>query len=241
MSLTAVVLNCTLSPSPATSSTDKLAQELLDAFARVPAAAAVLHLAGRDDVEPAYARRVRDRLAAPDLAGRVVVHGVLPRADVVALLTNATVFACPSIYEPLGIVNLEAMACETAVVASRVGGIPEVVADGETGLLVDLDPADPEDFERRLAGAVDSLVADPELPGELERTAAYEDVVMAVRHRELAAVGVQFHPESVLTQGGHRLLANWLEVCGDAEAVERSEGLSPLVHDAAHVAAHVTA
>ena len=59
---------------------------------------------------------------------------MLPRADVVALLTAATVFACPSIYEPLGIVNLEAMACETAVVATATGGIPEVVVDGETGL-----------------------------------------------------------------------------------------------------------
>jgi starch synthase len=59
-----------------------------------------------------------------------------PAPDVVALLTNATVFACPSIYEPLGIVNLEAMACETAVVATATGGIPEVVVDGETGRLV---------------------------------------------------------------------------------------------------------
>ena len=59
------------------------------------------------------------------------------------MLTHAMVFCCPSVYEPLGIVNLEAMACETAVVASRVGGIPEVVVDGETGLLVDLDPGRP--------------------------------------------------------------------------------------------------
>jgi alpha-maltose-1-phosphate synthase len=93
--------------------------------------------------------------------GVFVVSEMLPREEVRQVLTHATVFCCPSVYEPLGIVNLEAMACETAVVASRVGGIPEVVVDGETGLLVDLDPADPEEFERRLAAAVDSLVADP--------------------------------------------------------------------------------
>jgi starch synthase len=71
------------------------------------------------------------------------------------------VFVCPSVYEPLGIVNLEAMACATAVVASAVGGIPEVVADGETGLLVALDESDPDRFEAALAAAVNQLVADP--------------------------------------------------------------------------------
>ena len=94
--------------------------------------------------------------------GVFVVSEMLPREDVRQVLTHALLFCCPSVYEPLGIVNLEAMACETAVVASRVGGIPEVVADGETGLLVDYDPADPADFERRLAQAVNELVRDPE-------------------------------------------------------------------------------
>jgi alpha-maltose-1-phosphate synthase len=93
--------------------------------------------------------------------GVFVVSEMLPREEVRQVLTHATVFCCPSVYEPLGIVNLEAMACETAVVASRVGGIPEVVVEGETGLLVDLDPAEPDDFERRLAAAVDELVRDP--------------------------------------------------------------------------------
>jgi len=93
--------------------------------------------------------------------GVVWVQDMLPRADVVALLSHATAFVCPSVYEPLGIVNLEAMACGTAVVASDVGGIPEVVDDGRTGLLVHYDEADPAAFERDLAAALASLLSDP--------------------------------------------------------------------------------
>src|SRR3954447_1553720 len=110
-------------------------------------------LAAETDAAVAELRAHRD--------GVFVIPEMLPREEVRQILTHAAVFCCPSVYEPLGIVNLEAMACETAVVASRVGGIPEVVADGETGLLVDLDPADPADFERRLAEAVNELVRDP--------------------------------------------------------------------------------
>ena len=87
---------------------------------------------------------------------------MLPRADVVQLLTHATVFVCPSVYEPLGIVNLEAMACETAVVASDVGGIPEVVVDGATGLLVHYDRGRPRRLrEADLADAVNAVVLRP--------------------------------------------------------------------------------
>ena len=94
---------------------------------------------------------------------------MLPKADVITLYSHAEVFVCPSVYEPFGIINLEAMACETPVVASAVGGIPEIVVDGETGLLVPLDaddsgtfePRDPEAFSAALAGAVNELMRDP--------------------------------------------------------------------------------
>jgi alpha-maltose-1-phosphate synthase len=87
--------------------------------------------------------------------GVIWLNGMLPKREVIQILSHATVFACPSLYEPLGIVNLEAMACGTAVVASSVGGIPEVVADAQTGLLVP--PGDPA----LLAAAISSLVTDP--------------------------------------------------------------------------------
>ncbi|MGB6182421.1 MAG: glycogen synthase [Rhodococcus sp. (in: high G+C Gram-positive bacteria)] len=89
------------------------------------------------------------------------VREMLPTEQIRQILSAATVFVCPSVYEPLGIVNLEAMACETAVVASDVGGIPEVVADGRTGSLVHYDAADTATFEAELAAAVNDLVADP--------------------------------------------------------------------------------
>jgi starch synthase len=89
------------------------------------------------------------------------IPAMLPRPAVVQLLSHAAVFACPSVYEPLGIVNLEAMACGTAVVASAVGGIPEVVEHGATGLLVPYDDQRPGDFEAGLADALGELLADP--------------------------------------------------------------------------------
>ncbi len=93
------------------------------------------------------------------------VREMLPQPKIDEILSAATVFVCPSVYEPLGIVNLEAMACATAVVASDVGGIPEVVADQQTGLLVHYDAEATETFERDLAEAVNALVADPQRAG----------------------------------------------------------------------------
>jgi len=101
-----------------------------------------------------------ERLAATR-TGVVWIRDMLPRTEVVELLSAATIFVCPSVYEPLGIVNLEAMACETAVVASAVGGIPEVVEHGVTGLLVDYAPDAVEQFQADLASAVNVLAADP--------------------------------------------------------------------------------
>lgn len=90
------------------------------------------------------------------------VREMLPKEHLQEILTAADAFLCPSIYEPLGIVNLEAMACETAVIASDVGGVPEVVVDGETGTLVHYDENDPAAFERDLAAATNALIADAE-------------------------------------------------------------------------------
>jgi starch synthase len=137
---------------------------LLRAAMRFEPAAQVLLLAGAADtpelaVETEAA--VDELTAARD--GVVLVPEALPRTEVRQVLSHSTVFVCPSIYEPLGIVNLEAMACGTAVVASDVGGIPEVVDDGTTGLLVHYDAAAPDAFEAALADAVNRLVADPPL------------------------------------------------------------------------------
>lgn len=89
------------------------------------------------------------------------VRDFLPIHEIREILSAATAFVCPSVYEPLGIVNLEAMACGTAVVASDVGGIPEVVVDGVTGTLVHYDADNVTDFEAALADAVNALVGDP--------------------------------------------------------------------------------
>ncbi|MBX7432493.1 glycogen synthase [Mycobacterium sp. Y57] len=119
--------------------------------------------AGAPDT-PEIAEEVASAVQALSAArsGVFWVREMLPTPKIREILSAATTFVCPSVYEPLGIVNLEAMACSTAVVASDVGGIPEVVDDQRTGLLVHYDPSDAVEFERGLAEAVNTLVADPQ-------------------------------------------------------------------------------
>jgi starch synthase len=130
---------------------------LLRAASRLVPEAQLVLVAGQADTpeQQAEVTQLVDGLRA-SRSGVVWIPEMLPKQEVIQLLTHATVFACPSIYEPLGIVNLEAMACGTAVVGSRTGGIPEVVADGETGLLVP--PGDPE----ALAAALNTVLRDPD-------------------------------------------------------------------------------
>ncbi|SHN33586.1 glycogen synthase [Cryptosporangium aurantiacum] len=112
---------------------------------------------------PELAAEVTERIEHLRAGGHTVLHQteMLPREDVISLLSHAATFVCPSVYEPLGIVNLEAMACRAPVVASAVGGIPEVVQDGVTGLLVPYTPDDLPAFEAGLAEALATVVGDP--------------------------------------------------------------------------------
>ncbi len=150
----------------------------LRAVAQLPPEVQIVLCAGAPDTPEIEAEVVGlvDSLARTR-DGVVWIRDMLPRRDVVALLSAATVFACPSIYEPLGIVNLEAMACETAVVATATGGIPEVVVDGQTGRLVPIaqatdgtgTPLDPEQYVADFAAALNEVVADPARAAELGR------------------------------------------------------------------------
>jgi starch synthase len=141
---------------------------LLRAAASLPADAQLVLCASSPD-EPQIAAEMADGVTSLKAThpGVVWLDRQLPRDELIGLMSAATVFVCPSVYEPLGVVNLEAMACATAVVASAVGGIPEVVADGETGLLVPYDADEPATFEAGLAAAVGELLADPDRAARL--------------------------------------------------------------------------
>ncbi|MEV4281179.1 glycogen synthase [Actinoplanes xinjiangensis] len=162
---------------------------LMRACRQLPAEAQIILLAGAPDT-PEIAAEVeslaRDLRGSRDPQGVIWVQEMLPKQEVIQVLTHATVFVCPSIYEPMGIVNLEAMACETAVVATATGGIPEVVADGETGLLVGIDqvqdgtgtPVDPERFVADLAATLTRVLNDPQLAEEMGRAGRRRAVEM---------------------------------------------------------------
>ena len=136
---------------------------LLRAWKNVPAEFGLVLAAGSPD-EEGIGKEVADLIADLQKTRSNVwwIKDMLPHAELTAMLTAADLFVCPSIYEPLGIVNLEAMGCETAVLGSRVGGIPEVVADKETGELVDY-TGDAQAFESALAESISRLMSQPEL------------------------------------------------------------------------------
>ena len=134
---------------------------LLRAWKKVPAEYGLVLAAGSPD-EETVGNEVAALIAELQATRSNVwwIKEMLPHDKLTAALTQADLFLCPSIYEPLGIVNLEAMGCETAVLASRVGGIPEVVSHQETGILVDYTPDHPR-FEADLTAAISELMADP--------------------------------------------------------------------------------
>ncbi|GAB49052.1 glycogen synthase [Mobilicoccus pelagius] len=180
---------------------------LLRAAAALPPEVQVVLVAGAPDTPEikAEVETLIDELRTTR-EGVVWVAEHLSRDKVVAIESNATVFACPSIYEPLGIVNLEAMACEAPVVATATGGIPEVVVDGETGWLVDIEqvgdgtgtPVDPAKFEADLAAALADAVSDPERARERGLAGRRR----AVEHFSWSAIGDRTLEvyEKVLTQ-----------------------------------------
>ncbi|GBD17592.1 Alpha-maltose-1-phosphate synthase [bacterium HR27] len=150
---------------------------LLDAVRFLRPDVQVVLLAGQPDT-PELAQAVETRVAElrAQRSGIVWIPEMLPRSDVIQFYSHATVFCCPSVYEPFGLINLEAMACECPVVASDVGGIPEVVVDGETGILVHVEvdpergePIDPQGFARDLAAAIQRIVDNPSLRERLGR------------------------------------------------------------------------
>ena len=178
---------------------------LLDAALDIDPAAQLVLCASSPDT-PEIAAEIAAKLERVRAArGNVVwLSEMLPRPELIQILSHATVFVCPSVYEPLGIVNLEAMACETAVVATRVGGIPEVVDDGVTGLLVPfesalggsaegmLEPSDPVRFARDLAERVNELLADPDRAARFGR-AGRERVVEQFSWSAVAAETVALY------------------------------------------------
>jgi starch synthase len=135
----------------------------------------------------ALARRV-----SGERGNLIWIDHFISREDLIHLHSQATVFVCPSIYEPFGLVILEAMACETPVVASNVGGIPEIVVEGETGYLVDFDPADPESFTSAMADRMEKLLSDPALAAKMGKAGRVR-VLQHFGWRAIAAQTVELY------------------------------------------------
>ena len=143
---------------------------LVEAIPHLPKGTQVVLCAGAPDT-PEIAAEMREKVEqASKINPRVIwIEKMLSRSEAIQLYSHASVFCCPSVYEPFGIINLEAMACRAPVVASAIGGILEVVVDGETGYLVPFEqdpvttfPSNPEKFSRDLAEKISALLADPE-------------------------------------------------------------------------------
>lgn len=141
---------------------------LLRAWKKVSPEYGLVLAAGSPD-EPGIGKEVADLIAELQATRNNIwwIKEMAPHDELTALLTNADLFLCPSIYEPLGIVNLEAMGCETAVLGSRVGGIPEVVVHNETGRLVEYDAKNVEKFESDFTTQIEDLMSNPKLLSEM--------------------------------------------------------------------------
>jgi len=173
---------------------------LVNAIKYIDSETQIVLCAGAPDT-PEIAREMEDSVnEVKKTRDNVIwIDEMLPKKEVIQLYSHADVFCCPSIYEPFGIINVEAMACETAVVASAVGGIKEVVVDGETGILIPLEqqdvapfePVDPDQFARDLAAGVNKLVSDKELKDEMARKGRkraeekFDWSAIAKEHKEL--------------------------------------------------------
>jgi glycogen synthase len=186
---------------------------LVNAIRHLRPGVQVVLCAGAPDT-PAIASEMTEAVARARAATAneiIWIPEMLPKDKVIALYTHAAIFVCPSVYEPFGIINLEAMACGTPVVASAVGGIPEVVEHGETGLLVapetldpsEVEPMHPEQFARDLAEAVNALLENPDLRASMARKARLR-VEEKFSWSSIARQTIDFYRELVTSHDGQR-------------------------------------